>query len=205
MKNPLSFRILYLVTRLSYWGSLILVIIVIIAGIVMLTLDPQKMRIGFPGHITLENEVIYLGSSDNIPIPVKFNSDSIQVPVKYLSNSTVALLLLIWTVILTGIVFITRSFNQFIRNVINGKTFHNSSITYLKRAALGLVALELLDVIYEFFGQFIIRSNFDLGDIKNTFNLSFPSTPIILALALWVLAHIFTKGKELEDEQKLIV
>jgi hypothetical protein len=205
MKNPLSLRLLYLLTKISYWGLIILIGIIVFAGIIMLTLDPELMELGFSSNLFHIEQVIYLKGDLNTPIEVEFSADTIKVPVKYLDRPTMTYVLLLSLLYLSCLLFVIRYFKTFIRKVMDGQIFHSESIFLLKKAALGLVIMELLDWIAATVGYFYVQRNFDLGDLESSFSLSFPSTTLIIALTLWVLAYIFQKGKEMEDEQKLTV
>lgn len=171
----------------------------------MLTLDPQLMELGFPANMTFTQDVSYLAADSSIVLPVEFYADVIKVPVKHLSRSTIASILFSSILFLSIIIYITRCFRTFMKMVVDGEIFHSKSIHTLRKAAFGLVALELLGIITEVVGHFVVKNTFDLGEISNSMAISFPSTAVILALALWVLSHIFSKGKEMEDEQKLTV
>jgi len=205
MKNPISLRLLYLLTNISYWGLIAIIAIVVFAGIIMLTLDPKLMKLGFPSNISHIEEVVYLKANSSIPVEVEFTAQSIDIPVKHLDRPTMSYVLLISLMWLTCLTFIVRYFKMFMRKVLDGQTFLSESILHIKKAALGLVILEAIELIAGTIGHFYVQRNFDLGDLEQKFSLSFPSTAIILALTLWALAHIFQKGKELEDEQKLTV
>lgn len=205
MKNPLSLRLLYLLTKISYWGLIAIIAIVVFAGIIMLTLDPELMKLGFSSNLSYAGEVIYLNFDAGTPVEVKFITDSIEVPVKYLDRPTMTLVLVMALAWLSCLIFVTRYFKTFMRKVLGGQTFHSESIFLLKKAALALVILEGIDLIAATIGHFYVLRNFDLGNLEHKFSWSFPSTALILALTLWALAHIFQKGKELEDEQKLTV
>ncbi len=205
MENPISFRLLYLLTKISYWGLIVIIAIVVFAGIIMLTLDPQLMKLGFASNLSYIEDVVYLPAASGIPVEVEFSAGSIEVPVKHLDRPTMSYVLLLALMGLTCLTLIARYFKTFMRKVLDGHTFDSESILLIKKAAWGLAILEAIDLIAGISGHYYVQRNFDLGDFENQFSFSFPSTTLILALTLWVLAHIFQKGKELEDDQKLTV
>jgi hypothetical protein len=92
-----------------------------------------------------------------------------------------------------------------VKNVIDGKVFETSRIALLNKTAIALVVLEVIELASGIFGHYYVKNNFDLGELTQTFNWPMLSTNLLLALTLWVLVTIFTKGKELEVEQKLTV
>ncbi|MEL7529717.1 MAG: DUF2975 domain-containing protein [Bacteroidota bacterium] len=205
MENPLSLRLLYLLTRISYWGLIVLIAIVAFAGIIMLTLDPELMKLGLSSSLSITEEVVYLNGGKNIPVQVSFSAASIEVPVKHLDRLTTSYPLLIALMWLSCLMLIMRFFMHFMRRVLDGQTFHAESILLIKQAAWGFLILEAIEFLAASIGYFYVQQNFDLGDLEHAFSWSFPSTALILSLTLWALAHIFQKGKELEDEQKLTV
>ncbi len=205
MENPLSLRLLYLLSRISYWGTVVLIAIVTFAGIIMLTLDPELMKLGFSASLSSTEEVVYLQGENDIPVEVAFSAESIEVPVKHLDRLTMCYPLLLALAWLVCIMFIMRYFKDFMRKALDGQTFHAESIQLIKQAALGLLVLEAINLLANIIGYFYVNHHFDLGGLEHEFSWSFPSTALILSLTLWALAHIFQKGKELEDEQKLTV
>ena len=205
MKNPITLRLLHLLTKISYWGLIAITAIVVFAGFFMITLDPQLMKLGFPSNLSHIEEVVYLESDPGMSVEVEFRAESIEVPVKYMDTPTKCYVLFMSLMWLTCLIFIARYFKTFMKKVLDGQTFHSESIFLIKKAALGLVILEAIEWIAGTIGHFYVQRKFDLGGLEHKYSWEFPSFYLILALTLWTLAHIFQKGKELEDEQKLTV
>lgn len=205
MDSPLSLRLLYLLTRISYWGLIVITGIVIFAGIIMLTLDPQLMDLGFSSNLSSVEEVVFLKGDVNTPIEVTFSAAAIKIPVKHLDRLSMSYVLLLSLTWLGCVILIARFFKIFMKKVLDGEIFDAESILLLNKAALGLLVLEAIGFITATVGHFYVQKYFELGDLEHKFSWSFPSSTLILALTLWALAHIFQKGKELEDEQKLTV
>ena len=205
MKNPISLKLLHLLTRISYWGLIIVTAIVVFAGIIMITLDPQQMKLGIPANLSHMEEVIYLESDPGTPVEVEFGAASIEVPVRHLDTPTICYLLFMALLWLTCVIYIARYFKTFMKKVLDGQIFQTESIFLIKKAALGLVILEAIEWVAATIGYFYIQRKFDLGGLEHKYAWEFPSFNLILALTLWALAYIFQKGKELEDEQKLTV
>ncbi|MEQ9404850.1 MAG: DUF2975 domain-containing protein [Cyclobacteriaceae bacterium] len=204
MKKHLSLRLLSLLTRIFFWGTLVLIGIVMIIGIVIMTGKAQEVKLGIPSSLKLNREIIYLPDSP-VKVEVEFETGSIKVPVRHLSNNIIWFVLSSTILALACVAYIVFNFKKFMSRVLDGDTFSASTIQFLRNAAVGFFAMEVLGFIAETIGYFLIKQRFDLLDFNHPFTVSFPSLPIILALVLWGLAHIFSKGKELEDEQKLTV
>lgn len=209
MKNPKSFRLVYLLTKMSYWFLIAITGIVVFAGIIMLTLDPELMDLGFASDLFHTEEVIYLNSESGIPIEVEFYAGSIDIPVKYMTRTAMASVLIMALAVLFCTILIARQFKVFMRKVLDGETFHDGTIKLLKKAAYLFVVLEVLEFIAGIVGHFYVAANFDLGNLEHVVEHRFEwpilSTNLLIALTLWVLAHIFQKGRALEEEQKLTV
>ena len=179
MKNPISLRILYLLTKISYWGLLVLIGIVVFAGIIMLTLDPQLMELGFPFDLYHSQEVVYLNSETPTPVEVDFIAESIDIPVKYLDRPTMSYVLGVSLIWLSGLTIIVRFFKRFMRKVLDGQTFNSESIVLIKKAALGLVILEAIDLMDSAIGHFYVLRHFDLKGLEHHFSCTIYDSWII--------------------------
>ena len=205
MKNPFSLKLLHLLTIISYWVMIVLITIVAFMGIIIITLDPQGPSLGFSTNLTHFEEVLYLESEEGIPIDVALNAGEVKIPVKYMDTPTQFSVLLMSLTWMFCVLIIVRYFKTFMKGVLDGVIFQTESIYLLKKAALGLVVLDVIELIMRVVGHFYVKRKFDLGLLEYEFDWGFPSFNLIFALTLWALAHIFQKGKELEEEQKLTV
>ena len=205
MKNPLSIKLLYLLTRIFYWLLFVVIGIVIFAGSIMITLDPQQMELGFFTNLSLTQEVTFFESDPGFPVEVELSADVIEIPVKYLDTPTKCFLLFMALLWLVCLLFILRYVKQFLKKVTLGQTFQSESIKLLKSAGISFIVLESIELLSATFGHFYVKNKFDLGDLSYEFSWEILSSNLIMALTLWSLAHIFLKGKELEEEQKLTV
>ncbi len=206
MKNPLSLRILHVISQISFWG--ILTLIVFFFALIAITLldQPLDIKIDYNVNLNYETEVSYVdvGSISNIPVDLVFDKGSIKIPMKHLDKETLIYSFTGLTLIFICLLAIASFFRKFMKQVLRGNTFNVSSIQLIKNMAWGLVALEIMLFVYNNFVYQFISKNI-ISAFTFSQKISFPSTALILALCLWALAHIFTKGKELEDEQKLTV
>ncbi|MFY0690074.1 MAG: DUF2975 domain-containing protein [Cyclobacteriaceae bacterium] len=205
MNNSISLKVLYILTKVGYWGLIGLIGIVTFAGFFMIALDPQLMKLGFPSDLFLATEVIFLESNPGVPVEVELSASSIDIPVKFLDTPTICYVLFMTLLWLSCLTMIFRYFKLFMKQVVNGHVFEEASIFLVKKAALGLVILEVIELISAIIGYYYIQRKFELGNLEHDFSWPFLSSNLLLALTLWVLAHIFQKGRALEEEQKLTV
>lgn len=101
--------------------------------------------------------------------------------------------------------FITWKFKNFITNLKNGELFEIDNINNLKHIAYGIVGLWLLtriymEVIYRMLVKYMEFESIIIGsEVYDNDGV------LILALALWALAHVFAKGVEMKKEQELTI
>ncbi len=202
---PLSIRIIYWITVISQF-LLGLVIIATIAFNVFIYLDISdnlQLHTQFPVEIDFL-EVGSLEINDQI-IKVEFveaNSKIhfIDTP-RFIANK-VAIAMLI---VSAGFFYLLLIFKKFINNVKNGDTFTIKNIRILKKLSYGLVALWAFTNIYMFLLYHYIGTRIEMDNIKISSNLNNYSGILFAALLIWVIAHIFIKGLELQEEKDLTI
>ena len=202
---PLSIRIIYWITVISQF-LLGLVIIATIAFNVFIYLDISdnlQLHTQFPVEIDFL-EVGSLEINDQI-IKVEFveaNSKIhfIDTP-RFIANK-VAIAMLIVSV---GFFYLLLIFKKFIKNVKNGDTFNINNIKILKKLSYGLVVLWAFTNIYMFLLYHYIGTRIEMDNIKISSNLNNYSGILFAALLIWVIAHIFIKGLELQEEKDLTI
>jgi len=97
-------------------------------------------------------------------------------------------------------------FNRFMKGVYHGHTFADETIGYLKKCAFALVAVSLTLFLLRISSHMYVTHILDMSSYRSHFEFGIIFNPYLMgALFLWVLAHIFQKGKELEDDQKLTI
>jgi len=202
---PLSIRIIYWITVISQF-LLGLVIIATIAFNVFIYLDISdnlQLHTQFPVEIDFL-EVGSLEINDQI-VKVEFveaNSKIhfIDTP-RFIANK-VAIAMLIVSV---GFFYLLLIFKKFIKNVKNGDTFNINNIKILKKLSYGLVVLWAFTNIYMFLLYHYIGTRIEMDNIKISSNLNNYSGILFAALLIWVIAHIFIKGLELQEEKDLTI
>jgi len=107
--------------------------------------------------------------------------------------------------LLAALLYILWLFKGFTKNVRLGNAFDPVNIKHLKRMAYIIAGVWLyLQLTVTFYNLFIVQ-RFDFEGLQFTFkNGSFGSL-LFIALFVWVLTHIFQKGAEMEEENRLTV
>lgn len=117
---------------------------------------------------------------------------------------SVSLALLVLPLI-AALLYILWLFKDFTKNVKLGKVFDSVNISHLKRIAYIQVGswfyLQVLVTVYNLF----IVQRFEFNVVQFSYTNGKFSEILILALFIWVLSHIFEKGAEMEEENRLTV
>ncbi len=108
-------------------------------------------------------------------------------------------------IVSAGFFYLLLIFKKFINNVKNGDTFTIKNIRILKKLSYGLVALWAFTNIYMFLLYHYIGTRIEMDNIKISSNLNNYSGILFAALLIWVIAHIFIKGLELQEEKDLTI
>ncbi len=205
-KSPLSIRILYWLTNITFWLMILITAVVLIVNVILLTdvfSEDTQLRIQMPVPVEVVEDGNFSipGSSLTVRIEEAYGKlYFVDTPI--FITKTVARILLV--VIGLGL-FITWKFKLFITNLKNGLLFEIQNINNLKHMAYAIVGLWLVTRIYMgiLYRIVVSRLDFDsiiIGDQVNDFD-----DMLIVALILWVLSHVFIKGVEMKKEQELTI
>lgn len=206
IKSPLSIRIIYWLTNFSF-GILSIVFLAVIVFNVLLytnffgndlqlhTQLPVKVDFLEVGNLQLNDENVKVELVEATSKIHFFNTPSI------ISTKVGFALIMVVTIA----IYLTWVFRKFIKNVKNGLTFTNENIGLLKKLAYGIATLWLFTIIYNrvFYYSIVNRLEFEYVSISN--DLPNYSGILLLALFIWVLAHIFMSGIKLQEEQDLTI
>jgi hypothetical protein len=96
-------------------------------------------------------------------------------------------------------------FRGFIKNVKNSIIFDLKNISYLKKLAYGLMGLWLLMVIYARVFYYTIANNIRLENAEITSERPEYTGLLLVGLFIWMLAHIFKVGLDLQQEKELTI
>jgi len=206
MKAPLSIRVIYWLSQITYWLVLVLTGAILVANLVFLTniFDQEiQLRIQMPVPIEVveEGTLSFQGLDQKVKIE-EATGKLYLIDTPIFITKTAARILLF--VILIAF-YMTYCFREFITNIKNGLLFENSNIKYLKRIAYGLLALWLSTIIYSQIVYHYLVRHLEFDTIIVSQQLNKHDYFIQAALLLWALAHIFAKGNEMQQDQELTI
>lgn len=207
IKKPLSIKVIYWITNISFWIYLAAAVFIIFlaAYIFLIGIDTLQLHVGLPIMANL-NEV---GSFDSFLVPNTVDVEMVAMSGKVHFVDTpvelarlYAAFMFIVSILFSYIFVIIR---KFVNNVYIGDYFDIKNINLLKRISYGLIFLWLFAVSYGYFQYFFIAVNLDFSTIEFNFDVNTYPSILIVALIIWVLSHIFSKGVQLQEENKLTV
>jgi len=205
MKTPLSIRILYWLTNFAFWLIILITIIVFIVNLIFLTdlNETFQLRIQMPFPIeVVEDGKIFLPQGEQTVRIEEAYGKLYLVDTPFFISKIVARILFV--VLILGL-YMTWRFKQLITNLKNGLFFVKENVLNIKQIAYGLLALWItariyVELLYHFFVKHIKFDSIIIGSQRADYDYM-----IQLALALWIMAHIFGKGIEIKKEQDLTI
>ena len=205
-KAPISVKIIYILTQIVFWLLIVVTAAVFIFNILVETGvigDDFQLRVKLPVTFNV-NETGYVdlyGETSDIRIEEATGQmHVVDTPLRF---SRMVLRVLFGVVLLA--LFMTWKFKLFITNIRNGIIFQVENINNLKHISYGLLSLWLMMKVYLAILYYTVGKRIELNSISVDNQLPDNSGLLIAALLLWVLAHIFMKGVEMKEEQKLTI
>jgi len=206
MKSPLSIRILYWLTNIIFWLMILLATVVFVANLFFLTDVNEinfQLRIKMPVPIeVVENGTMYLDDGEHTVRIEEAYGKLYLVDTPFFITKIIARI--IFVVLMLGL-FMTWRFKQLVSNLKNGLFFVKENVLGIKQIAYGLLALWISTRIYmEVLNHAIVKhldfESIIIGSQRGDYDFM-----VQLALALWVMAHVFGKGIELQDYKDLTI
>jgi len=205
-KSPLSIRIILSLTNIGF-GLLALTFLVNVVVNVILYTNKYKENIGISIPLPVEIDFLQTGKMEisDKTVEVKLVKGSTYLLVK---NAPAAITKVIFGFTLLALVFsayLLSIFRKFILNVKKGKTFSINNILLLKTLAYGLSFLWLIMQLYTIIVNYFVVSELEYDKIDFKYQLiNYPGI-LILALFIWVIAHVFITGLKMQEEQDLTI
>jgi hypothetical protein len=191
----ISFYILIIATSVAFIGNILLQTGVIGNELQLRTTLPVTFEVNETGSVQLYhaiNEVRIVDASGKMYL--------LDTPTGF---SMIVFRLLF--VVLMLVLFMTWKFKMFITNIRNGQVFEKSNINNLKHISYGILVLFVVTKIYEQVLYHTVVKYLEFDSITLNSGTSDRSDMLIAAMLLWVLAHVFMKGQELQQEHDLTV
>lgn len=205
-KPHLTIRVIYWISRLAHWlMALTLFLAIVLSSLLHLNVIGEGLEL----HTNLPNKVDLVEQGE-----LHLKSGTIQVEFVeamgklHLINTPpyiVKRLTLVIIILGAASFFMTLQFKNFMISVHKGLIFTTENIKNLKRIAYTLAGFWFITVLYSHIFYYTIIRHLDFNDIAMTSDV--PNYPMILmaALFLWMIAHIFGKGVELQEEKDLTI
>ena len=205
-KAPLSFRIIHIVNEIIFWLFSALSVVAVIFAILVLTgviSDDLQLRVGLPVSFT-PKEIGYL-TVNSTPVSVQLveahgSIHLIDTP-GYLAKPFMAPLLFV----VAALFFMLYTFRRFIRNMKNGLIFETGNIKLLRLLSFSVIGFWFFWNLYEWLVGLWFSNRLEFGTVELVGEMPDHGILLLGALVLWVLSHIFMKGMELQEEQKLTI
>jgi len=204
-KTPLSIKVIYWITNITFWFYAVVAAAAICLSILFLFnfFDDAQLHVGVPTAVNvLEQGKIEL---NNTSIDVEFK----EMYGKIHFIDTPAFVKRIYGVLIFVVTclmfYIFLIFKKFITNVYEGVYFELNNILLLKKISYALLGMWGVVVAYSYFQHFYIANNVNFNTVEVTGNVETHPEVLLIALFIWVLSHVFMKGCQLQEENNYTI
>jgi len=205
-KAPLSIRIMLWLTNISVGLLMLIAIFSILINILLHTGfigDDIQLHTQFPVKVDFEEigTLIMNDQTINVKLVDAYTKiHFIDTPVFIAKKVAIVL-----SLVVLGVLYIMVLFRKFIKNVKNGLTFKISNVKILKKISYSIVVFWFFTEVYMHIYYYYIATRVEFENIKFSTDVDNYSGILLLALVIWVLAHIFIKGLEIQEENDLTI
>lgn len=205
-KSPLSIRVIYWLTNIASFLYLFTsVTVVVLVALLLFDVigDDVQLHTDFPVKIDFLNEgTLQLKETVAIIQVVEAHGSIhfIDTP-----KTIIKSLLPILFVIIPIFGYLLWVFRNFIMNVKRDIIFDNSNITYLKRLAYGLMSFWFVCVVYARVFYYTLAKNIEIENAEVSSEFPEYAGILLVGLFIWMLAHIFKVGLDLQKEKELTI
>ena len=206
VKQPLSIKIIYWFTQVTFWIFIVVFVAAIAINIALLTEslgDKMQLHAGLPVEVNyLEKGSLTIGDMNQevefVEAIGKLHFINTNKDLAKWFGGTMMVVVIIF-------LYIFIMFKRFIGNVYRGFVFERFNIRMLKNIAYGLVVLWAFSVVYSALFYYFIAKELAFEQLEISSKYDSFGGLLVAALFLWVLSHIFMNGVRLQEEQKLTV
>lgn len=205
-KSPLSIRIIYWFTNIA--SVLYLITSVAVVTLVVLLLfgvmgEDLQLHTDFPVLIDFMNEGTLQMKESVAQIQIVEAHGSIHfidTP-----KAIVKGILPVLFIIIPIFGYLLWVFRAFIINVKKELFFDIKNVSYLKRLAYGLMGFWLVCVIYARVFYYTLGKNVEIENAQISSDHPEYAAILLFGLFIWMLAHIFKVGLDLQNEKDLTI
>jgi hypothetical protein len=205
-KSPLSIRIIYWITQVAFYLTILTGVFILAINVLFFTPffgNDLQLHVQFPAKFSiLEQGTLDWG---NRHVDVELVEATSKI---HFINTPMYIARWFGTAMLFAygfMLFLVIMFRKFIFNIRKNMFFETENIEYLRYISYGLFGFWIFALVYgRILGNYLANSlHFEqvvmLQDYNNFIGI------LMLALFLWVLSHIFTVGARLKEEQDLTI
>ncbi len=205
-KTPLSIRIIYILTSIVYYLTIIASLLGMIFGIGLLFGfwgDNVQLhtQMPFEASVVETGTAMYWGEEVQIEL-VEATGKFHYIDTPPIVARTNAIPMFFIFPLMFFMVFL---FHRFIRNVSEGRIFDAQNFYLLRKLSYVLTGMWLFTVLYFQLLQRVVFQEMKFESLEFSTSGGWYSGLIIAALFTWVLSHIFLKGLELKEENELTI
>lgn len=206
LSQPLSIKIIYWFTQITFWLFVLVFVAAIALNIAFLTEslgDKMQLHAGLPVEVnyTENGSLTVYGEVQEVEFVAAIGKLHLINTNPELAKWFGGAIMLVVSIFL----YIFIMFKRFIGNVYRGFVFERFNIGMLKNIAYGLVGLWFFSVVYSALFYYFIAKELAFEHLEITSKYDSFWILLVAALFLWVLSHIFMNGVRLQEEQKLTV
>lgn len=205
-KSNFSIKLIDGLSHLFFWFfAVVASLLVIIIVINSLGLASTNVNIGI--DLPTSFKVLEKGSFNNgdTPLAITITEASGTIMFENAPRQFTTILLLLIVPVLAAFLYMLWLFKGFTKNVKLGNTFKAENIRHLKRIAYVIAGtwlyLQTVNAVYNFY----IVPKFSFNNLQFEYSHGSLGGMLLFALFMWVLSHIFEKGAEIEEENRLTV
>ena len=205
-KSPLSIRIFFWFTNVIFWLFTVLFVAIIVVNVSLYFgafQERMQLHVKFPVNVDfLEKGTLHINNTE-IDVEIVEANGSIhffETPVfisKRFFGAAIPVFLIIF--------FMFWMLKKFIKDVKNEKIFDIPNIKRLKYIAYAILGLWLyvkvyMQIVYYYIAKEVKFEMIKVSDQQENF-----AGLLFSALFIWVLAHIFTVGLKLKEDNNLTI
>ncbi len=205
-KAPLSFKVIFILNEIIFWlFSLVAVLAIVFAMLVFTGVFKEDMQLHVHLPVAFDTEEVGFLMSNHTASDVQLveaygKLHLIDTPLH------LARLIMIPILLVIGIgFFMLFIFRLFIRNVRKGLIFEIKNIKLLRILAFSLLGFWMFWRTYDWLVGVMLEKRLHFGTINVSTDTQGHNALLISALVLWVMTHIFIKGRQLQEEQSLTI
>lgn len=207
-KTPLSIRIIYVLTKIVYLLTAFFSLVGIFMAIVLFIGDRNilnkvdfEIKLPIKSDVEKDGKAFFFGQE----MDVKFVGADGKLNLKDSPKIVTRTFAVLWFFIIPILFYLVHLFYRFIRNIRCGNIFEVINFKILRKLGFGLLGYWFFVVITTKIWKRAFTSNHTLSSLNFSFGDGGMMSILLSALFLLMISHVFLKGLELQEENKLTI